>query len=146
MVNKTAYIASGWFNEKQANDLANIKHILKELDVVFFSPKDECLVSSMNSEEDKTKTFNQNVNEIKKADFIIANTRDKDMGTIFECGVAFSNNKPIIYYCDGLKGGFNLMLSKSGIGVATSLTVLKLIVYNYLQDENYTLDYVGEIE
>ena len=58
---------------------------------------------------------------------MLVNTRDKDIGTIWEAGYAFAFKKPIIYFCAGLPEGakFNLMLARSGIKVCTSFEQLE---------------------
>ena len=54
------------------------------------------------------------------------NTRDKDIGTIWEAGYAHANEIPIVYFCQGLPEGakFNLMLARSGVKVCTSFEQL----------------------
>ena len=61
---------------------------------------------------------------------MLVNTRDKDIGTIWEAGYAFAHKRPIVYFCAGLPEGakFNLMLARSGIKVCTSFEELE----NYL--------------
>ena len=145
-MSKTCYIASGWFNEDQARDLENIKRICTTLNIKFFSPKDECVVKPNANAEERKKTFDDNLNAIKNADYVIVNTRDKDMGTIFEAGYAHAINKPIIYFCDGLKGKFNLMLAQSGSAVATSCDDLVFFLINIGRDINYKHNYEDEIE
>ena len=140
------YIASGWFNEKQARDLATIKEVLDFNDVRYFSPKDECLAKPSEGLKSQKKIFKGNIDAIKKARFIIANTRDKDMGTIFECGVAYSFNVPIIYYCEGLEGNFNLMLSQSGCSVAASPNILDEHIKGIMKSRKYKKEYKGTIE
>ena len=143
---KKIYIASGWFNAEQEKDLKNIKNLLTTLKLPFFSPKDECTVKPKDTDKIQNKVFKSNIEAIKKAEFIIANTRDKDMGTIFECGIAFANKIPIIYYCGGLVGGFNLMLAQSGIGVAVNIKNLELHIRNFMANSNYISKYRGNIE
>ena len=60
-------------------------------------------------------------------DFLIVNTRDKDIGTIWEAGYAYAKNVPIVYFCQGLPEGakFNLMLARSGIKVCTTFEQLE---------------------
>jgi len=140
------YIASGWFNPQQENDLENIKAVLSFLKILYFSPKDECIAAPNSDSKWKEKVFSGNINAIKKSKFIIANTRDKDMGTVFECGIAYAFNIPIIYYCEGLKGDFNLMLSQSGIAVATSTEELEKHVKEFKKDSSYKKKYQGTIE
>ena len=63
---------------------------------------------------------------------MLCNTRNKDMGSVFEAGYMNCLEKPIVYFCDGLPAGaqFNLMLAASGEAVCTSLKQLD----NYLSD------------
>jgi nucleoside 2-deoxyribosyltransferase len=140
------YIASGWFNENQAADLQNIKNVCEKLNLKYFSPKDEILLTNVASKEQQELAFNGNINAIKNCKFVIVNTRDKDMGTIFEAGASYILNKPIIYYCEGLKGNFNLMLSRSGKAVATNLAELENHLININKDINYYKEYSGLIE
>lgn len=143
---KRFYIASGWFNENQARDLENIKQVLDKLQVSYYSPKDEFLVGNDSSKDNLKNAFRENINAIEGAEFLIVNTRDKDMGTIFEAGVGFYAGKKMIYYCEGLTGNFNLMLAQSGIAVATSKRELEVHVMNALADPNYKAEYGGKIE
>lgn len=140
------YIASGWFNENQAKDLDDIKNVLNEINVPYFSPKDEILCPKDADASMQRNVFNGNLKAIQESEFIIVNTRDKDMGTIFEAGYAYCSKKPIIYYCEGLKGMFNLMLSRSGAAVATSKELLKKHILLLLNDKSYTCEYSGFIE
>ena len=61
------------------------------------------------------------------SNFLLVNTRDKDIGTIWEAGFAFAHQKPIVYFCAGLPEGakFNLMLARSGVKVCTSFEDLE---------------------
>ena len=72
-------------------------------------------------------TFDGNLHHIKTADFLIVNTRDKDIGTIWEAGYAYANEVPIVYFCQGLPVGakFNLMLARSRVKVCTSFEQLE---------------------
>ena len=143
---KKIYIASGWFNNEQRRDLTNIKAILRNNNILFYSPKDEMEVTNMSSKKSQKDAFDENIKQIVNASAVIANTRDKDLGTIFECGVAFSNNIPIIYYCDGLTGNFNLMLGQSGICVATNPKELNKHLEEFKKNKNYKKEYTGDIE
>ena len=105
------YIASGWFNENQARDLENIKNTLDELGVKYFSPKDEIVAKPDASPEEQEMIFKGNVDAITGCNFVVCNTRDKDLGTIFEAGISYASNVPLVYYAEGLQGNFNLMLS-----------------------------------
>ena len=73
------------------------------------------------------EVFAGNLHHIKTADFLIVNTRDKDIGTIWEAGFAHAHNVPIVYFCQGLPAGakFNLMLARSGVKVCTTFEQLE---------------------
>jgi len=145
-MNYDCYIASGWFNEKQLTDLNNIKSLCTKLNLKFFSPKDEILVEPNSTLEIRNLAFKMNLDAINNCKFVIVNTRDKDLGTIFEAGYSFSKNKPIIYFCEGLVGNFNLMLSQSGNAVATTLEELEQHLINIQKDINYEAKYEGKTE
>ena len=146
MKNYDCYIASGWFNSEQAKDLENIKIALDELNIKYFSPKDEVLVNPTEGPEAQESAFKANTVNITNGKFIIVNTRDKDLGTIFEAGYAYASGVPIIYYCEGLRGMFNLMLSRSGRAVATSIEELKKHVTGIMSNDDYYIEYDGTIE
>jgi len=131
------YIASGWFTPTQQNDLDNIKYVLKQHNVEYFSPKDECECPPDAGQQHQNDVFLANHHAIYQCDFVVANTRDKDMGTLFEAGVAFEMGKPIIYYCEGLEGPFNLMLAQSGVAVATNYHEICKHVKGISEDINY---------
>jgi hypothetical protein len=139
------YIASGWFNANQLEDLLIIKSCLQAHGVEFFSPKDECLCPPDAPEETKLKTFHINLREISRCDFMICNTRDKDVGSMFEAGYSYRCNVPIIYLCRGLKGGFNLMLAKSGIAVSTCTKSLSYYIGCFKNNRNFTDPYEKDI-
>ena len=140
------YIASGWFNEAQAQDLENIKKVLTELKLTFFSPKDECKIDSSASIEKRNEVFNLNLTSINDCTILISNPRDKDMGTVFETGYAYANSIPILYYHDQPKR-FNLMLSQSGVAVSTSPEDLKGVLKElFFNNSSYTRPYTGDIE
>ena len=140
------YIASGWFNENQARDLENIKTTLHELGVNYFSPKDEIVAKPDASPEEQEMIFKGNVDAITGGDFVVCNTRDKDLGTIFEAGFSYASGVPIIYYAEGLQGNFNLMLSRSGRAVATNVEELKQHVKGIMDNPKYEKEYIGFVE
>ena len=140
------YIASGWFNENQARDLENIKQTLDELGVKYFSPKDEIVAKPDASPEEQEMIFKGNVDAITGCNFVVCNTRDKDLGTIFEAGFSYASGVPIVYYAEGLTGNFNLMLSRSGRAVATNVSELKEHVKGIMENPEYEKEYVGFVE
>ena len=140
------YIASGWFNENQARDLENIKTALDELGIKYFSPKDEIVAKPDASLEEQEMIFKGNVDAITSGKFVVCNTRDKDLGTIFEAGFSYASNVPLIYYAEGLTGNFNLMLSRSGRAVATNVEELKEHVKGIMENPEYEKEYIGFVE
>ena len=101
------------------------------------------------SREVQDATYLGNLKHIREADFLIVNTRDKDLGTIMECGYATAFEKHIIYFCAGLPPGakFNLMLSRSGAKVATSFEELEDYLDRCAESESMLYEpYDKEIE
>jgi nucleoside 2-deoxyribosyltransferase len=121
------YIASGWFSPEWLKELESIKSVLDNLGLNYFSPKDENLCEPDSDVGFQDQVFNGNIKGMEECDWMICNTRNKDMGSIFEAGYFHNLGKPIIYFCAGLPEGaqFNLMLAASGKSVCTSLDQLK---------------------
>ena len=126
---KKIYLASGWFNPVQAEELTNLESIFDSRSDHFelASPRRIFVCPPNAPKEVQDETFSGNLHHIETADFLLVNTRDKDIGTIWEAGYAFAFKKPIIYFCAGLPEGakFNLMLARSGIKVCTSFEQLE---------------------
>ena len=128
---KKIYLAAGWFNPAQAEELTRLEEICDSREWIDLASPRRIFVCPPNApKETQDATFDGNLHHIKTADFLIVNTRDKDIGTICEAGFAYANEIPIVYFCAGLPPGakFNLMLARSGIKVCTSFEELE----NYL--------------
>ena len=129
---KKIYLASGWFNPVQAEELTQLEKIFDDRADHFdlASPRRIFVCPPNAPKEVQDETFEGNIHHIKTADFLLVNTRDKDIGTIWEAGYAYAHKRPIVYFCAGLPEGakFNLMLARSGIKVCTSFEELE----NYL--------------
>jgi nucleoside deoxyribosyltransferase len=121
------YIASGWFSPEWLQEVEDIKKVLEDLDLAYFSPKDYAIAEADASVDTQKAIFDGNVKHLDICDWMICNTRNKDMGSIWEAGYFYSLNKPIVYFCAGLPPGakFNLMLAASGVTVCTSLDDLR---------------------
>ena len=124
------YIASGWFSPEWLAELESLKASLDKHGFRYFSPKDEAVCEADAALDRQKAIFDGNVNAIKDCDWILCNTRNKDMGSIWEAGYFYNLGKPIIYFCAGLPPGakFNLMLAASGVAICTSVDDL----YDYL--------------
>jgi nucleoside 2-deoxyribosyltransferase len=107
------YIAAPFFNPTQLAIVKAIKTVLKENDMEYFSPKDE---SMFKQGDDPKQIINLNCLGVRMSDAVIAVTDGKDVGTMFECGYAYSHQIPILYLWLHRKEGqaFNLMLAASG--------------------------------
>ena len=129
---KKIYLASGWFNPTQDAELTQLEKIFDDRADHFelASPRRIFICPPNAPKEVQDETFIGNLHHIETSDFLLVNTRDKDIGTIWEAGYAFAHKRPIVYFCAGLPEGakFNLMLARSGIKVCTSFKELE----NYL--------------
>ena len=143
------YLASGQCSPEWLEEVENIKAVFDKHNISYFSPKDENLCDNDADESMQDQIFSGNIKHLHESAWMLCNTRNKDMGTIFEAGYMNCLDKPIVYFCDGLPAGaqFNLMLAASGIAVCTSLDDLD----NYLDSCVaigclLTKRYEGEIE
>jgi nucleoside 2-deoxyribosyltransferase len=147
---KKIYLASGWFNPTQAAELTTLEAICdKRKWVDLASPRRIFVCPPDAPKEAQDATFDGNLHHIKTADFLIVNTRDKDIGTIWEAGYAYANNVPIVYFCQGLPAGakFNLMLARSGVKVCTSFEQLEDYLDRVFEAQELILEpYDQEIE
>jgi len=108
------YIAGPFFNPEQTTIINNIRFIIEELDLKFFSPKDECMfVPGVTTPE---QVLDVNMQALEKTTLLVCVTDGKDPGTMFEAGYCHAKGIPIIYIWLSGKPGqkFNLMLGASG--------------------------------
>lgn len=141
---KKIYLASGWFNPTQAEELTNLENIFDARAEHFelASPRRIFVCPPNAPKEVQDETFTGNLHHIQTADFLLVNTRDKDIGTIWEAGYAYAFNKPIVYFCAGLPEGakFNLMLARSGIKVCTSFEQLEEYLDRAINEGNLPIE------
>jgi nucleoside 2-deoxyribosyltransferase len=122
------YLASGWFSPAAAEELTRLEEIFDSREWIdLASPRRIFVCPPDAPKETQDATFVGNLEHITTSTFLLVNTRDKDIGTIWEAGFAFAHQKPIVYFCAGLPEGakFNLMLARSGIKVCTSFEELE---------------------
>tara|TARA_R100000773_G_C4186035_1_gene93784 strand:- start:404 stop:853 length:450 start_codon:yes stop_codon:yes gene_type:complete len=148
---KKIYLASGWFNPTQDAELTQLEKIFDDRADHFelASPRRifVCPPGAPRSVQDET--FSGNLHHIETADFLLVNTRDKDIGTIWEAGYAYAHKRPIVYFCAGLPEGakFNLMLARSGIKVCTSFEELENYLDRTIETKELPIEpYSDEIE
>ena len=123
------YLAAGWFNPVQAEELTRLENIFDEREswIELSSPRRIFVCPPGAPKKVQDLTFYGNLEHIENADFLLVNTRDKDIGTIWEAGYAYACKRPFVYFCAGLPPGakFNLMLARSGAKVCTSFADLE---------------------
>jgi nucleoside 2-deoxyribosyltransferase len=125
-----AYLASGWFNAYQRECLENMRCYLSTARVSAYDPEIMCECPPDASEHFATYVLNENIAQIKAADFVYASIAGRDLGTLFEVGVAAALGKPVVYYdgdCNALtlaSANFETetMLRFSGIAVVVDTT------------------------
>lgn len=108
---KNIYFAGGWFTPEMEEEHTRLYNLIKD-NYKVFNPRLESKIGQKNGNID---TFLGNINAIENADIVVVITDRKDMGTIWEAGVAYQSKKPIIYYAETLGDKpFNLMLAMTG--------------------------------
>lgn len=138
-----AYIAAPFFNLEQIAVIDKIKEILTKHDIDYFSPKDEFICPPTADRATRKKTFEGNIDAILKSQIMVAVTDGKDMGTLFEAGVAYIAEIPIIYIAITLGDKpFNLMLAESSFSVCKSLEELDILLSGPFEQILYS----GDIE
>lgn len=147
------YLAGPWFYGDQPERLSRVESCLdsfSELEV--YSPRRETQVVPNSTKEQRKKTFEADVVHVSDADFIVALVDDSDKGTLFECGLAYANNVPILYYSEyAEKKPFNLMLAESceKLGYVTNVDMLRERITDLLENgiDNVSVKYFeGVIE
>lgn len=141
------YLAGGWFNFEQEEEHTRLYNLLKDKYKVF-NPKLESLIKPGCTDDFMSQTLLGNIEGIKNADIIVAIYDGKDTGTIWETGLAYAYQKPIIYYAEKLNGKkFNLMLAKTGLYAANETDLLNLLEdkKSYVFRNVYS-SYKGDIE
>ena len=134
----SVYIAAPFFNDKQLAIVEEIKAILENEGIEYFSPKDE---SMFKQGDDPVDILISNCKAIIDSDYVIAVTDDKDVGTIWEAGYAFGNGIPIIYLWIGYEEHmkFNIMLAASG-SVAKSYLELNDQIVHFKTESHFYSD------
>lgn len=144
------YLASGWFSPAAAEELSTLENIFDDKEWIdLASPRRIFVCPPDAPKETQDATFVGNLQHIVSADFLLVNTRDKDIGTIWEAGFAFAHKKPIIYFCAGLPEGakFNLMLARSGVKVCSSFEDLEDYLARCFESKSLIMEpYDQEIE
>ena len=138
----SVYLASPFFRPDQIERVELVEKLLEKYGYSYFSPRKELVCPPNATEEVRKKTFEGNHNGILNAEMVIAITDGKDVGTIWEMGVAYQANIPVIGVAFTLGDNpFNLMLSESCFTTVKTPEELEDFLIN-----NTRIYYQGEIE
>lgn len=147
------YLAGPWFYGDQPEKLSKVEACLDSYgELHVFSPRRETLIVPDATKDARRYSFEMNVKHVADADFIVALVDDSDKGTLFECGLAYAADVPILYYCETAKTKpFNLMLAESclELGYVTSVDELKERINEILRvglEDMKSERFEGEIE
>lgn len=132
------YLASPFFNEQQIEREEYVKKILRNSGYSVYSPRENGILTPDATDEVRTKIFTENCEAIQRSDKVLAITDGKDIGTIWEAGYAYGIGKKVVYYAETLGDNpFNVMLGKSGIGVALSrYEIMDMCRENNFENDN----------
>lgn len=145
--NKYVFIAAPFFNEEQLERVNFLQDFLRSNGYNFFSAKEEIVAEPFGSYEWRQKAFENDINGVKRCDFMIAITDGKDPGTFVEVGYAIAMGKPIFYFAETLGDKpFNLMLSQSSRGVFTDREQLLNYDFDNVSANMSFYNYKGAIE
>ena len=143
VVGAKVYLASGWFTPAAAEELTQLEEIFDKREWIDLASPRRIFVCPPDAPKDvQDETFVGNLEHIVTSNFLLVNTRDKDIGTIWEAGFAFAHQKPIIYFCAGLPEGakVNLMLARSGVKVCTSFEELEDYLDRCYEETNLIIE------
>lgn len=109
------YIAAPFFNEAEVETVKRIEGLLECMELKYFSPRTSGVLMDMDKKEAESKydfIFRINIERLNWCDTVVAVIDNRDIGTIWEMGFAFANEKDIISYT-AHDYGLNIMLAKS---------------------------------
>jgi nucleoside 2-deoxyribosyltransferase len=140
---KKVYLAGGWFTPEQeaAHDI--MVSSANNTKIPYYNPRNAGNFNGFNGKE----LFESNIEAIDECTALVASTSGKDMGTLFECGYAYSKGMPVIYFFTG-QGKFNIMLAYSAAAIVTDEYQLThaLNEYNMYGTINNIQRFKGDME
>ncbi|MDV7719010.1 nucleoside 2-deoxyribosyltransferase [Pediococcus ethanolidurans] len=128
MQSKSVYLAGPFFSKEQNDRVTTVKRLLEtnqtiNSEAIFLPGKDEYTDAPVGSFEWQIATFNADIRQIDQADIVVAildyeledDKHESDAGTIWECGYAFGQHKPVflIRFDKQTELSINLMLAGS---------------------------------
>ena len=95
-VRPRVYLASPFFNEKQIERIEGVEEALADLGIDVFSPRKVKYHEEFGTKEWRDKVYKTNVENIQRADFVVAIYDEEDSGTMWEIGYAIASFKKVI--------------------------------------------------
>lgn len=135
------YLAAGWFNPKQKEQMNEIYEILNSMriknQIRLFAPFYDGIVlvgkSDPNWRQKMKEVWNLDIRELSSSHLVVASTQDHDVGTIFECGYASAKNIPILCYNSNPELGLNVMLAQEARGFIKSQADLENAILSFIE-------------
>lgn len=124
------YIAAPFFNADQITRVELVETLLEKHGLTYFSPRKDSACEDIHNPEVRKRVFDLNCKSIENADFVIAITDGKDVGTMIEVGMAHQMNIPVLGVAFTLREDqlFNLMIAEACYGVARNKDELEHIL------------------
>lgn len=124
---KYVYVAAGWFQPGSLERLEQVEAVLNTCGLRLFSPRKELLFQP--GKTTPKEVLDANMKALKKVDFCVAITDDKDVGMLVEVGICVALNVPLVlvWLTGAPDQKFNIMLAGAG-RVARSLQELSDII------------------
>ena len=136
------YIAAPFFSPDQITRVQAIEYLLEKHGLTYFSPRKEIVCPPTATQEQRREAFLSNDQGIQEAEMVIAITDGKDVGTMWEMGLAYASNIPVVGVALTLGNApFNLMLSESCTTTCKTLDEVEEFI-----TDGRIIYYEGEIE
>lgn len=139
-VRPRVYLASPFFNEKQIERIEGIEEALEDLAIDVFSPRKVKYAEEFGTQAWRDKVYRTNVENIQRADFVVAIYDEEDSGTMWEIGYAIAAFKKVIVV-KHTDQPVNLMISDSCHAFVNGPEELR--GYNFLAFPR--IPYVGDV-
>lgn len=128
------YLAGPFFSQAEVSFIGAIYHALKKCGFSIYSPfHEEGLVDSF---QQAHHVFTQNKTAIEESDIVVALLDYEDPGTVWECGYAYSLNKPL-FAIHTNDNNINLMVEFATTTICPSMRCLIDCLYYYIAGVNY---------
>ena len=139
------YLASPFFTAEQLEVVMQVEKALAVSGLEYYSPRKDGVLQDMSLDERKAamkKIFELNVKNIDECDLLLAIMNWKDLGVVFELGLAFANAKTIITFCSNDEK-VNVMLKECSDGHVKGFQQLTSVLHDYVQGRPIFVDQDG---